>query len=72
MTVTLTPPEENTVLVKYGKDWKQKKWHILKGDSKEKGICGVLCIDPEHKLLSQVKKHEICSICYQLSIKIEW
>jgi hypothetical protein len=60
----LIPPKSNTIVVRYGNFWNHHKWHILRPNSSEIGICGVVCIDPVTDMLDNIKGKDLCKTCY--------
>ena len=63
--VKLIAPDGNTKMVRSGEFWNRKKWHFLRRNRYQVGICGTMCYDSEYSTLKEIKSEkEICSLCW--------
>jgi len=61
----LIAPGESARVIRDGPFWTwTKRWHLIRGTTENIGICGRVCIDPEHSTLGEIKADELCGRCW--------
>jgi len=61
----LTAPDGDTKMVRSGESWNRKKWHFLRNNRFQVGICDTVCFDPQYTTLNEIKSEkDICSLCW--------